>query len=83
MEYRPPEKDLGELPFKIEKAMLRPETAGGTLEFDTKAGRVTQAQEGFLVRGGLAVSLLGQGLEVEVEEQQVISLKMHEQNPWK
>ena len=82
MEYRPAEKDLGELPFKIERAMLKPEAAGGTIEYDTQLKRVRSAQEGFLVRGGLAVSMLGQSVEVEVEEQQVISLRIHDQNPW-
>jgi hypothetical protein len=83
MEYRPPEKDLGELPFKIEKAMLKPESAGGTLQFDTKAQRVVAAQEAFVVRGGMAVTVLGQGMEVEVEEQQLTTLRLLEQNPWK
>lgn len=84
MEYRPPEKDAGgELPFTIEKATLKPETAGGTIEFDVQANRVVAAQEGFLVRGALSVGLLGQAAEVEVQEQQVISLRVHERNPWK
>jgi len=83
MEYRPPEKGAGgELPFTIEKAMLKPETAGGTIEFDTQANRVASAQEGFLVRGALSVGLLGQAADVEVEEQQVISLRIHDRNPW-
>jgi hypothetical protein len=83
MEYRPPEKDSGgELPFTIEKAMLKPETAGGTIEFDTQAGRVVSAQEAFLVRGALSVGLLGQAADVEVQEQQVIGLRIHDRNPW-
>jgi hypothetical protein len=82
MEYRPPEKDLGELPFTIEKAVLKPEAAGGTIQFDQSAGRVQSAQESFLVRGSLAVSLLGQSTTVEVEEQQLLTLRLHEQNPW-
>lgn len=83
MEYRPPEKGAGgELPFTIEKAMLKPETAGGMIEFDVQANRVVSAQEGFLVRGALSVGLLGQAADVEVQEQQVISLRIHERNPW-
>lgn len=88
MEYRPPEKNVGEkdagggLPFTIEKAMLKPEKAGGTIEFDTQANRVLSVQEAFLVRGALSVSLLGQAADVEVEEQQVIGLRLHERNPW-
>jgi hypothetical protein len=83
MEYRPPEKDAGGgLPFTIEKALLKPERAGGTIEFDTQANRVSSAQEAFLVRGALSVSLLGQAADVEVEEQQIIGLRLHERNPW-
>jgi len=83
MEYRPPEKGVGgDLPFTIEKAMLKPETAGGTIEFDVQANRVVSAQEGFLVRGALSVGLLGQAADVEVQEQQVISLHVHGRNPW-
>ena len=82
MEYRPPEKDTGELPFTIEKAMLKPENAGGTIFFDPQANRVASAQEAFLVRGALSVGLLGQSAQVEVEEQQVISLRIDERNPW-
>lgn len=82
LEYRPPEKDLGELPFTIEKATLRPETAGGTIHYDHQVDRVQSAQETFLVRGSLDVSLLGQSATVEVEEQQLTTLRLHEQNPW-
>jgi hypothetical protein len=81
MEYRPPETDSGELPFKIEKALLKAERAGGTIEYDVQARQVRSAQEAFVVRGALAVSLLGQAAEVNVEEQQVIGLRLHEQNP--
>ena len=39
-------------------------------------------QERFLVKGNLTADLLGQAATVEMEEDQLITVRMLEQNPW-
>lgn len=82
MTYQPPEKDAGELPFAVKDARFAPEVAGGTIYFDSKAGRVHSAQDRFVVRGEIATELLGQAATVQVEEQQAITVRLHDQDPW-
>jgi hypothetical protein len=81
MTYKPPARGIGGLPFTITEAAFKPEVAGGTFHYDTQAGRVQQVQERFLVKGTLATELLGQAAAVEMEEDQLITVRMLERNP--
>ncbi|MEX2175553.1 MAG: hypothetical protein WD872_14415 [Pirellulaceae bacterium] len=85
MVYTPPAKgkDKGALPFTIKEAKFRPEAAGGTIDYDTRAKRVQRAQEHFHVKGVLTAEVLGQEAGIEVEELQTIGVRLTEQNPWK
>lgn len=82
MKYKPPGKGRGDLPLAIKDAMFKPEAASGTIQFDTQSGRVQSAEERFLVRGAVSAEILGEALTVEIEEQQVITVRILEQNPW-
>jgi hypothetical protein len=82
MTYKSPDKIRGDLPFAIKDAIFKSEMAGGTISFDTHARRVQTAQEHFLVRGTMSTEILGQTATVQVEEQQAITIRILEQNPW-
>jgi hypothetical protein len=83
MKYKPPGKGRGDLPLAITAATFKPEAADGTIRYDTKAGRVQSAEERFFVKGSVATEILGEALTAEIEEQQVISVRILERNPWK
>lgn len=84
MTYAPPDKDkaVGGLPFVIRAAEFKPEVAGGSYFFNAQANRVERLQERFLVRGAIQTEVLGQGVTVEVEEDQMITVRIMDQNPW-
>lgn len=82
MTYAPPARGIGGLPFAVGDAKFTPEIAGGTFHYDKQAGRVIQVQERFLVKGALTADLLGQAAAVEMEEDQLITVRLLEQNPW-
>jgi hypothetical protein len=82
MTYAPPAKGGGDLPFTVAGATFKPEVAGGTFRFDTQARRVQSVQERFLVKGALTAEILGQTVPLEVEEDQIITLRVLESNPW-
>jgi hypothetical protein len=82
MTYAPPARGIGGLPFTVADARFTPEIAGGKFQYDKQAGRVIQVQERFLVKGTLTADLLGQAAAVEMEEDQLITVRMLERNPW-
>jgi len=82
LNYAPPGKDAGALPFALKSAVFKPEAAGGAIEYDLQARRVLMAQERFLVKGIIQTELLGQPSTVDMEETQVTTVRLHEQNPW-
>jgi hypothetical protein len=82
MTYSPPARGIGGLPFAIAEAKFIPEVAGGTFHYDKQAGRVMQVQERFFVKGALTADILGQPAAVEMQEDQVIIVRMLDRNPW-
>ena len=82
--YKPPDKaGGGDLPFAIKTANLKPEVAGGSIAFDTKLRRVVAAEDRFLVKGEVSAEVAGQAATVQLQEEQVIALRIVDQNPWK
>jgi len=82
MTYKPPEKGAGDLPFAVADAKFVPDVAGGSIYFDAKKGRVQAAQERFQVRGEISADVLGQAAAIQVQEQQAISVRLFDQDPW-
>jgi len=78
--YKGPGKDApaGGLPFAVKGANLRPDVAGGSIFYDTKAKRVRQAEDRFSVKGEIATDIAG----VQIEEQQLMIVKLTDTNPW-
>ena len=84
LKYQPPVKGKADgLPLTIKKADLKVETADGIISYDTRLGRVQTAQERFQVEGALITEVLGRNSTVQLEEKQLIWLRLHDQNPWK
>ena len=83
MKYTPPAKERRDLPFQISKADFKPQTATGVIFFDTKHHRVASAHERFHVKGLISTTILGQATQVQIEEQQQITIHLHNQNPWR
>ena len=82
MTYKPPEKGGADLPFAVAEAKFVPDAAGGSIYIDTKTGRVQAAQERFQVRGELSADVLGQAAAIQVQEQQAITVRIFDQDPW-
>jgi hypothetical protein len=82
MTYTPPAKDRRDLPFVITAAEFTPEVAGGTFQYDVLASRVQKVEERFVVKGTIAAEIAGQAIPVEVEEDQTITVRVFELNPW-
>jgi hypothetical protein len=79
--YHPPEVRGGGLPFRVAQADFRIQSAAGAIAYDPRRARPTQAHEVFHVRGMLTVSALGVDTAVEVEEQQLFHLQLHDHRP--
>jgi len=81
MEYHPPSSASEGLPFQLKDAEFEPLEAGGVIHYDARRGQVSDVQERFHVRGTIHASLLGQSAEVEIEEQQVLTIRLMDQMP--
>jgi hypothetical protein len=80
MTYKPPTGD-GATPFKISSAVFQPLVTAGTIQYDPQLGHVVEAQETFHVRGKVDVELLGQPVPIELEEKQVLTVRITSQDP--
>jgi hypothetical protein len=81
MKYTKPAGPVSGLPFKVTDARFEPQRAGGKVEFDIERQQVKLAQEVFEVRGVVVVELLGQSLEIQLAEQQLIEIRILDQSP--
>ena len=83
MYYIPPRGQDNRLPFRITNSDFRTQTASGTILFDTERQRVTQVKEQFHVRGSVAVDLLGNPVNVAIEEKQLMTIRLFDEDPRK
>jgi hypothetical protein len=83
MTYQPPKATKSSLPFQVQKADFKPQTAGGAILFDAAKSRVAAAEETFRVRGLLSLSVAGTEAAVEMDEAQLFRLRVLEQKPAK
>jgi hypothetical protein len=81
--YQPPKGASRDLPFKVQKADFKPQTAGGAILFHAAKGRVAAAEETFRVLGVLTLSVAGMDATVEMDEAQHFRLRVLEQKPGK
>jgi len=79
--YAPPQGQGRGLPFQIAKAAFKHLEAGGTIYFDVNTKRVSHVEERFHVQGELSVSLLGQNIPVEVDEDQRFHVRILDYSP--
>jgi hypothetical protein len=81
MEYEPPRTEVGSLPFQLKDADFEPLEAGGVIHYDPHLQQVTDVQERFHVRGTVNTEVLGQTAAVELEEHQVLTIRLMDQMP--
>jgi hypothetical protein len=81
--YQAPKAGAAGFGLRVSNAAFQAQQAGGTIIFDAGRGKVLEARERFLVRGRLALQLLGQNTPVELEEDQVFHLRISDGNPLK
>jgi hypothetical protein len=72
LEYTPPKADVAgnTLPFKIKSASLTSKNAGGTIIFDTEAGRITSSDAKLELSGDLEIEISGQTTKVNLTQTQ-------------
>jgi hypothetical protein len=83
MTYAPPRGGGRDLPFQVQKAEFKPQTAGGAILFDAGRSRVAAAEETFHVRGVVVLAVAGTEATVEMDEAQLFRLRMVDQEPAK
>jgi hypothetical protein len=83
MTYEPPRGAGRDLPFQVQKAEFKPQTAGGAILFDAARSRVAAAEETFHVRGVVVVSVAGTEATVEMDEAQLFRLRVVDREPSK
>lgn len=81
--YQPPKGKGGAGMLAINSAAFKAQQAGGVILFDADKGKVVEARERFLVRGRLALQLLGMNTPVDLEEDQNFHLRISDINPLK
>jgi hypothetical protein len=83
MTYQPPKGSSRDLPFQVQKAEFKPQTARGAILYDPARSRVAAAEERFRVRGLLTLSVAGSETAVEMDEDQFFRLRVLEPKPAK
>lgn len=83
LNYQAPKGKGGAGMLAISNAAFKVQQAGGAILFDADKGKVVEARERFLVRGRLAMQLLGQNTPVDLEEDQHFHLRIIDVNPLK
>ncbi len=81
--HRPPAGGGGGLPFAVGKSEFRIQTAGGTIAYDARKGRVATFEERFHVRGQVGVAALGVTTAIAMDEVQVFQVRILDRDPWK
>lgn len=83
LNYQAPKRKAGAGMLAISSAAFKAQQAGGVILFDADKGKVVEARERFLVRGRLAMQLLGQNVPADLEEDQHFHLRIIDVNPLK
>ncbi len=82
MKYQPPDKERVDLPFVIESAEFKLQQASGVIQFSQEHRRVVAVEEHFHTFGQLQTRVLRQPSPVNMEERQVLSIRVYDHNPW-
>jgi hypothetical protein len=84
LEYTGPDPNAsGQLPFKILQADLQTQNAKGKILFDSQKGRIASATHTVSITGKMVMEIGGMPSNVEIEQIQLVSLEMTDDNPIK
>jgi hypothetical protein len=82
MKYeRPGDNVAAGLPFRIKSADLKTEKADGTIQFNTKAGRVESVDMSQSLKGKLSIEIGTMTTEVELSQTQKTTVKTSDKDP--
>ena len=83
LEFTPPEAKAaaGPLGFRVTSADFTVDQADGSVEYDRKHHRVSNARETFHIHGTVAGKLAGQPMNIRMQEQQLMTIRVTEQRP--
>ncbi len=80
LEYIPPAAGAKtDLPFRIQDAAFRIVRADANIVYDTRAERIAEAREWFTVTGTVQANMLGSDVNVQLQEQQMMTIRMKSQ----
>ena len=83
LKFTPPEAKASASPlgFRVGFAEFTVDQADGTMEFDRKHQRVSNARETFHVRGNVVAILAGQTVNIQMQERQLMTIRVTDQRP--
>jgi hypothetical protein len=80
--YAPPKPDQAAgLPFKVVKGDLKGESPKSTYWFDAASGRVVQQKSGVRFSGSLTADVMGNNIDMTLDQNQDISVRVLDKNP--
>ena len=71
------------LPFKIAKADLKSDEVKGSIQFDTKAGRLKSSTTTMKLKGTMTIEVQNQQIEAEIDQKATTTVEVSEKNPVK
>jgi hypothetical protein len=83
LKFTPPVEKAaaGPMGFRVVSSRFTIDQADGTLQYDHKNHRVSLARETFHVKGTVAVELAGQSVNIQLTEQQQMTIRITDQRP--
>ncbi|QEG39270.1 hypothetical protein [Roseimaritima ulvae] len=80
LDYIPPAAGAKtDLPFSIQDAAFKTVRADANIVYDTRAERIAEAREWFTVTGIVQAKMLGSEIKVQLQEQQMMTIRMKTQ----
>ena len=71
------------LPYSVSSGELKAEEAKGTLHFDDAAGRLVQSESKLTLHGRMILSVSGNSIDAEVQQEQTTRITLLNENPIK
>jgi hypothetical protein len=68
LDYSPPDKDSGKVPFKIVDGKLTADEASGIIVFDPDKGRLVRSEEKIVLKGTLKIEAAGSQFDLSAEQ---------------
>lgn len=83
LNYAPPDAKAAASPlgFRVVSGVCAADQAEGTIEYDRQHRQATLARETFQVHGTIATELAGRAVNIQLQEQQLMTIRISDQRP--